>query len=316
MSLSCGESPRSKVIIGIPTYKRPQGLSKLLESITKLECSNIELSVVVAENDQQHRAGAKLVTKVSDNYPLPLASIDVSQRGISFVRNALLDAAFLDYEADFLVMVDDDEWVESKWLNALLETHFKTGCEVVGGNTLAEFEGEPPSWTKALAIYFPEQASLSQEIPLLESSASVLLHKCVYFGFGQQRFDPFYSVYGGGDKEYFTRLKAQGIKFASAHTAISHELFDGARVTKRWAQERAFRIGAADMRIILLHHRSNLLSEIIKILLATLVGASGSLLSLNSRSRMKYWLLLQRQLGKLSGLLNKQKPVYEKVHGK
>ncbi|MBD1580965.1 glycosyltransferase [Pseudoalteromonas sp. S16_S37] len=308
-----------KIVIGIPTYKRPEGLTKILNSILHLDVSGLAVSIVVAENDCNELAGFNVVTSIKPHYALPLYTIKVEQRGISFVRNALLDSAFNVHKADYLVMVDDDEWVETNWLQALVEAQKKLGCEVIGGIVLAEFEGEPPSWTTELPIYFPKQHRETIEIDLLESTGSVLLHKSVYFDFNQQRFDPFYSIYGGGDKEYFTRLKTQGIKFGIAHQAISHELFSESRVTKGWALERAFRIGAAEMRIIVLHHATfkRMTVELSKIVLALIFGSIISLLPSNyAGKKMKGRLLVVRQIGKINGLFNRQKPVYEKVHGK
>ncbi|RRS10099.1 glycosyltransferase [Pseudoalteromonas sp. J010] len=308
-----------KVVIGIPTYKRPQGLLKLLDSVTQLNIFGLDVTVVVAENDCDELAGAKLVDAIKNEYALPLKVLRVEKRGISFVRNALLDCAFTEHQADYLAMVDDDEWVEPNWLQALVKAQQKLGCEVIGGVAKAEFAQEVPDWATELSIYFPEQANTTSEIELLESTASVLLHKQVYCAFDQHRFDPFYSIYGGGDKEYFTRLKASGVKFAVAHEAISHELYSDSRATKAWATERAFRIGAADMRIILLHHKhlARISIECIKIVLGGVVGLAYFYLPFVSASKkMKGRLLYIRQVGKISGLFNQQRPVYKKTHGK
>ncbi|WP_440054183.1 glycosyltransferase [Pseudoalteromonas sp. T1lg65] len=318
MSSSCG-SQFPKVIIGIPTYKRPKGLARLLNSIAKLSIAEMNVSVLVADNDQAEQAGIHLVEQLRAEYPLRIDTVVVENRGISFVRNAMLEIAFGKNAADYFAMVDDDEWVEPNWLYELIAMHKASGCEVVGGVALAEFESDKvPEWTKELSIYFPEQVFESREIDLLESSANALLHKSVYFGFNQQRFNPFYSVYGGGDKEYFTRLKAQGVRFAVAHKAVSHEVYGRSRTCKSWAAERAFRIGAADMRIIMLHHCSwtKVSKELVKLVMALFFGMFSYLFSFTSQSkRMKGKLLILRQIGKINGLLNKHKPVYKKVHG-
>lgn len=316
--LAKNTSPSTKVVIGIPTCKRPVGLNNLLKSIAELSVTDIELIILVADNDAELKQGMKVVAELKQEYKYHIEAICVEQRGISYVRNKLLYESFETHQADFLAMIDDDELVEGLWLNELLKTQKNTQCDVVGGVVVPKFPSVAPDWVSELSIYYPRNPNESIEIPLIEGVGNVLLNKAIYFEFSKQRFDPFYSVYGGGDKEYFTRLKAGGARFALAHKAVSYELFDESRVTKSWAIERAHRIGAADMRIILKHHKSflKLCIESCKVIFATLLGLLMYITPINSEAKkMKGRLLLARQIGKIAGLFNKQKAVYKKVHG-
>jgi glycosyltransferase involved in cell wall biosynthesis len=311
-------NPSIRVVIGIPSFKRPQGLARLLDSLAKQRV-DFEVRVVVADNDSELQQGIATVGQYQQRgFRFPLEAFAVTERGISQVRNALMQRAFIDYQADFLAMLDDDEWAEEAWLKNLVEVQQQTRADVVGGRVSPEFEVPAPDWAQGLAIYYQQQIRQSGPVNLIYATTNVLLSKSILSQFPGQLFDPFYSLVGGGDVEFFTRLKNLGATFAFAHQAGSHEIFGASRLTRQWARERAFRIGAGDMRIILKNNTSfkRLLTELSKALAASCVAGLQVLLHFtSSHRRMAGQLLFMRQLGKISAVFGKQKPVYRQTHG-
>ena len=304
--------------MGIPTFRRPQGLLRLLDSIA-LQQVDFDVQVVVADNDSEQQQGVKAVQSYREKgFPFPLHVNIVQERGISQVRNSLIEIAFDKLDADLLAMLDDDEIAERNWLDELVSMQLATGAHVVGGHVTPEFEGEVPNWLQGLAIYYQDLPSLNGVVDLIEGTTNVLMHKAVVRDFPEQKFDLYYSLVGGGDKEFFQRLKLLGATFAFAEKARSHEYFSASRLTKAWAKERSFRIGAGDMRIILKYHRSatGMILELLK-----LVFAAGSALcqmiiySDCAHKKMAATLLFYRQKGKVSALFGKQKAVYKNTHG-
>jgi hypothetical protein len=242
----------------------------------------------------------------------------VQERGISQARNALMGRAFGEHQAHFLAMLDDDEWAEQGWLKALLEVQRQTAADVVGGQVSPEFQVPPPGWLRGLDIYYQKPMLYSGSVGQVYATTNILLGRTVSTRFQGQLFDPYYSLVGGGDVEFLTRLKRLGATFAFAHLAISHETFGASRVNKRWARERAFRIGAGDMRIILRDDPSvaRLVKESAKIPLASLAAGLKVLVNFNtSHLRMAGQLLFMRQVGKLSALFGRQRAVYKRTHG-
>ncbi len=309
-----------KVVIGVPTYKRPLGIRRLLDSISK-QISDFEPIVLVADNEGDNGVGCATVQEILEKgYPFPLKVIGVNERGISQVRNALMQEAFDNMQADLLAMIDDDEWVEPQWIASLVKVQQQTHADVVGGSVAPEFEEAPPAWAKGLNIYYQTKETTSGCVPLVSGTTNVLLSRSIVDRYPKERFDPFYSLVGGGDKEYFTRLKRCGATFAFAHEAQAHELFGASRLTKEWAIERAYRIGAGDIRIISKSKPSPRVwcQEVVKFLAA--VGISSIMLiamSLLARphKKMHARLKLARQFGKLSALRGAQREVYKNVHG-
>ncbi|MDP4982464.1 glycosyltransferase family 2 protein [Pseudoalteromonas tunicata] len=307
-----------KVVVGIPTFKRPQGLARLLDSIA-LQQVDFDVQVIVADNDSEQQQGVKTVQLYQQSgYPFPLDAHVVFERGISQARNSLMEKAFGEFDADCVAMLDDDEWAEPQWLQELVAIHLQTGAHIVGGHVSPEFDAAVPDWVCGQAIYYQTQDEKSGVVDLIEGTTNVLIAKTVLSDFDGEVFDPFYSLVGGGDKEYFTRLKNKGATFAFAHKARSHEIFSASRLTVKWAKERAYRIGAGDMRIILKNKPPTLLmaQELFKICIAMSVSTVKWLVTFGEpSSRMSAVLLLFRQLGKISALFGKQKSVYRTTHG-
>lgn len=307
----------SKIVIGIPTFRRPQGLRRLLISIAEQRAPFLPV-IVVADNEGERGAGLKVVRELQSrgNYPFPIHGVPVPDRGISQVRNAIMRVGFEELKADALAMVDDDEWVEPGWIAALVAMQKEVNADVVGGLVLPEFEREPPKWVRHLNLYsWP--CHRSGQVELISGSASILFGSRLAAEFRDERFDPAFSRSGGGDKELFVRLKRKGAIFAFAPEAISHEHFGASRITMRWAIERAYRIGIGDARILTTHLRSRKgwIVELGKIVAAFAVAPVQIVLAWSMPQRMRGIITLARQFGKLSGFLGYRLNVYDQTHG-
>lgn len=307
----------TKIVIGIPTFKRPEGLSRLLDSLESITIL-FDVHFLVADNEGLGGHGHRVVNKLAPSYAYPLSLISVPERGISNVRNALMVHAFDTLNADMLAMIDDDEIVEPNWLLELVKMQQQTHADVVGGQVKPEFEQSPPEWTDGLGLYW-RTVYPDGHINLIEGTTSVLLHRSVRDSFPTITFDIEYGLTGGGDKEFFTRLKNEGATFAFASKSISHEFFGDSRMTKAWAIQRAYRIGSGDMRNIIKNGDMGYLSkECFKAVLASIFVVSKNLWL--SNDHVKYFhnkLTLERQKGKFNGffgapLIN----TYSKIHGK
>ncbi len=313
-------APDQKVVIGIPTFRRPQGLERLLISIAAQRVF-FTPKVVVADNQGEAGAGIKVVEEIRNrgDFPFPLMAIAVAERGISQVRNALLNKAFAELKADVLVMVDDDEYVEADWLANMVSMQEKFDFDVVRGKVLPEFAHNPPGWCCGLDIYYkqPDKAA-GGPVSIVYATDNVLINKTVFTLLPTASFDPAFGLSGGGDAEFFTRLKKRGATFGYAPRAISHELIHADRMTRRWALQRFYRIGSGDARIFKMHSES--LSDrclfFAKMAGAFIVAPLLALLTFWSPARqMRALALLFRQVGKLNGLFGRAPQVYQITHG-
>lgn len=311
--------PGFNVAIGIPTYRRPHSLKRLLASIAEQRTPFIP-HVIIADNEGEGGAGYVAVCELQaeGNYPFPLHAIAVAERGISQVRNSLMQVGFGELRFDALAMVDDDEWVEPDWLVNLVEMHAKTGADIVSGHVLPEFEGTPPAWVKNLNLYWRSRHAAGQ-VDMIHGTTNILMASSVYVRFSGEWFDPQFGLSGGEDKEFFVRLERRGARFAFAPQAISHEHFGASRMTMRWALERAYRIGSSDVRVLLLHSpsASSQKIEALRAFLAFFTGLAQFVICAWSPPRRTRGLIrMARQAGKISALLGRKTDVYTKIHGK
>jgi glycosyltransferase involved in cell wall biosynthesis len=244
-------------------------LARLLASLAKLETAE-QVSVLVADNDGAWREGFELCSKLP-GYRWPLDAIIVEERGIASVRNALVDRA-LDAGADFIAMLDDDEWPSPHWLTELLRIQRETRADIVQGSIV--FEGRVRSAAYSACEGVASIRKASGPIAMIEGAGNLLLARSCFDGLERPYFDPDFGLTGGEDSEFFTRLSRAGKHFAWADEAVAHGEIEPTRLTLRWVLTRAFSIGNSDMRIAMKYRGSGreLMSEIAKIVGVLLVA--------------------------------------------
>ena len=89
----------------ICTYKRPQLLKRLLETLEKQETDGFTFSVVVADNDEG-RSAEPVVLEFSAQSAIPVTYCMESEQNISLARNR----AIANASGDFIAFIDDDEF--------------------------------------------------------------------------------------------------------------------------------------------------------------------------------------------------------------
>jgi GT2 family glycosyltransferase len=269
MPAVAGESVVPEVIVAIPTFRRPQGLEKLLASLAMLE-GRRQIGIVVADNDAIAHQGADVCGRLAaKGYRWPLKAFIVADRGIAQVRNALVSAALCDPETRFVAMLDDDEWPDPRWLDALMEVQERTGADVVRGAVLRAFESEPPRWALRWDGIAPILSASDQGGPI-DGAGNVLIARRCFEALEAPYFDPQFGLTGGEDRDFFLRLSAGGNRFAQAGAAIVQEFVPSARLRLSWSLMRAYRAGNSDLRMALKYKRNALgiAGEVAKILAA------------------------------------------------
>jgi glycosyltransferase involved in cell wall biosynthesis len=296
-----------KVVICIPTFKRPKSLARLLDAVAQLQTS-ASVSVVVADNDAENHAGLDLCNQ-TPAYRWPLKAVIAEKRGIAQVRNVLVEEA-LKLGADFIAMIDDDEWPEAGWIEAFLTCARQTGADVLGGsilfgqNSTAEGHGDIRRPTGTVAM--------------LEGAGNLLIRRAVLEEMAAPWFDPAFGLSGGEDKEFFVRLARAGKRFAWADEARAHGDVPEARAGLSWLLRRAYSVGNSDMRVFLKYQPGvfRLAAELAKISAALLLSPLAAVILAFSPNRREHALLkLARALGKLSAITGRRTNEYAVVHG-
>lgn len=308
----------SKVVLAIATYKRPIMLKRLLRAIEGFTTDS-RLEVLVADNDAVARDGVACVESlVASAYRFPLRVVLVEQQGLTYSRNTLLDLAFSDPTVELVAMMDDDQWPEPGWLEAMLRVQKDTAADVVGAAVRPEFEVSPPKWAVESKVYVLDTTTTGP-VDMLTGNGGILLSRNVLNLLSPPLYDHAFVRTGGEDRDFFMRLSLAGGRFARAAGAVIHETFPASRMTLRWALMRAFRSGNIDMRLAL-RYRPNAaerINEAAKILAAFSLSPIALVLSWWSPGRRvdaacKVW----RAAGKLAALLGSRYEEYATIHGR
>jgi len=240
----------AEVTVAIPTFRRPQGLQRLLDALAQIGTA-ASVTVLVADNDAEKHEGADLCAAVrGKGYRWPLRSIVVAERGIAAVRNALVENALSDAKTDFVAMLDDDEWPAPNWLSALLAEQAKTGTDALQGSILFAFDQKPEAWTQSFDG-MTDIRHASGPVDMLQGAGNILLTRAALDRVACPWFDPAFALGGGEDFDFFMRLKHSGATFAWSDEAVAYSSVAGTRITMGWALKRAYSIGNSDMRVFL-----------------------------------------------------------------
>ncbi len=235
------------VVVAIPTFRRPQSLTRLLAALEKLK-TNATVTVIVADNDSEKHEGFD-VCEALQSYRWELDRFIAPARGIANVRNALVKRA-LKHECDFIAMLDDDEWPEAGWLDAFLRTQARrtpmrcmaVSCAIsklLPVRIAARLDGiKPMHGTTGLAEMIP-------------GTGNVIFRRACFEDMPKPCFDTAFALSGGEDSDFFERLRRQGKRFAWCEEAVVHAWVPASRGNLRWALSRAYSVGNSDMRVFL-----------------------------------------------------------------
>ena len=296
-----------RVALCIPTFKRPKMLARLLDAVAQLQTS-AEICVVVADNDAEGRAGLDLCNQMR-GYRWPLTAVIAEKRGIAQVRNVLIGEA-LKTKAEFVAMIDDDEWPEPGWLDAFLAGAHQTGADVLQGSILF---GQADAADGHGDIRRP-----TGPIAMLQGAGNLLIRRAVLEEMQAPWFDPAFALSGGEDREFFVRLDRAGKRFAWVDEARAHGDVPETRASLSWLLAHAYSVGNSDM-LVLLKYRPGpmrLALELAKILAALLLSPLAAAILVASPNRRALALQkLLRACGKLSALAGRRYNEYAVVHG-
>jgi len=298
-----------RVVIAIPTCKRPESLARLLDAIAALD-TDAEIFVLVADNDSRGHQGFDLCETRAPRYRWPLRAVIEPVRGIAPVRNRLVSEA-LKSEAQFIAMIDDDEWPAPDWITRFLAAQKQTGADVLQGSILfvPQMDGVKP---------IPDIRHPTGPGDMLEGAGNLLIRRQVVEEMSAPWFDPAFALSGGEDLDFFMRLKGAGYRLGWADEARAMGEVASERYALGWRMKRAYSNGNSDMRVLLKHRHgfAPLILESLKIAGALLLSLPlAIILGLSPNHRHAPLVTFSRAAGKLTAMLGMRCNEYASVHG-
>ena len=124
----------------VPTYNRSGLLLKCLRSIEQAVLPvNMALTVVVVDNNSTDDT-AQVISSFIEGSRLSIRRLFVAKPG----KSAALNYAIAQTESDFVGFIDDDERIDSQWLQVVFnEFSQDSDLEYIGGPYLPDWEVEP-----------------------------------------------------------------------------------------------------------------------------------------------------------------------------
>lgn len=224
------------VSVIIPTFQRPDGIRRALDSV--LAQTRLPDEVVIVDNDPEASARA-----VIDTYqaapPCPVRYIHEPRPGVSNARNAGFAAA----KGRFIAFLDDDETADPVWLNALLATASDLDATVVFGPLRgAALDADGVRGDLALRLYSRTGPDQDEKLEKPYGCGNSLIDRSA-FTLPEAPFDPRMNVSGGEDDVFFLMLAGQGARFAWSVQASGVEWVDPKRTTWGYLAARSFAFG-------------------------------------------------------------------------
>jgi glycosyltransferase involved in cell wall biosynthesis len=294
-----------KIVICIPTFKRPEMLRNLVLSI--LECNIdksliISRSIVIVDNDAEKSAEktvAELVAREGKGTEISYSGYPV--KGLANVRNELLRIG-LAKDPDFIVFVDDDEYVTMDWLNELVGTIESNKGDMAMGPVNSVVGNHVPvnisCWLDR-ADYFNNAKLNFIRTGNLIISVKSLLEKNVWF-------DSRFNKTGGEDSFFGLQMIKKGATIYWASKAVVCETVPDERANLKWLFARYYN-GANKFAFILKIERNKvkIAKKIVVSLIYILTGFFGLVLILFPiKKKYRGLLKLSEGLGGIAGFLS------------
>ncbi|WP_168583477.1 glycosyltransferase family 2 protein [Gephyromycinifex aptenodytis] len=235
-------STPSPEVIAIPTFRRPELLGRLLDSL-RPEVEGRDVLIVIGDNDAGHEAAA-----VAAASSLNTVCIPVTERGISQVRNALIRCATqLRPQWELLLMLDDDGYVEPGWFEALVGAARTLEADVTGGPVLGSLPAQASLFARN-SVYSGRERYPSGPVEALNGAQNIAISRRVVERLGDPWFPIELGSYGGEDYHFFKSVLHAGGTLAWCDEAQVTEPTPADRLRTAAIFRRAFRSNVLSAR--------------------------------------------------------------------
>jgi glycosyltransferase involved in cell wall biosynthesis len=234
------------VSLCIPTFRRPEGLRKLLSHVAALTYPG-PLSVVVVDNDGDQRAGDAVVRDIQPQFPFPLSGVVEPRPGQTYAYNTGFATAARRPATDYVAVLDDDEFPAPNWLTEMIATAVRCQADIVGGPVFPVFD-DPEHWLAKSDLYAPYRYATGP-VDMIYGAGSMVIRRDVLDQYLDEPFSHAFAFTGGSDLDFFVRCRRDGRSFAWADEAHVFETTPRSRTTTRWLLLRYFRKGSEAGRL-------------------------------------------------------------------
>lgn len=219
------------------SYKRPDGLEKLLHALWQQKELDHPFEIIVVDNDAQTSAW-EVVNRFQNLTRDPQVRYCVEpQQNIALARNRSVAEA----RGQWLAFIDDDESPEPGWLKEMMAALIRYKADGVFGPVIPLLPDDSPPWI-VRGRFFERPRQRTGEAVLSGRTSNALIRASAVKQ-RKQPFDPRLGLTGGSDYALFANMLADGSVFVWCDEGIVHERVPASRANLRWILTRKFRGG-------------------------------------------------------------------------
>lgn len=231
------------ITIVIPTFRRPDSLSRLLKSVLDDVKHRDDVRIVIADNDVNESA-RPTVSQVIKLTETPIVYKVAPNPGVSNARNVGMS----DVKSQFVLFLDDDMEVVPPYLDPLMEAQASLKSTITFAPAIASLPDGKESWTQWLEPLFSRTFDGSTRIVTSTLGTGGCLIDLDGMSLPSPIFDPALNEVGGEDDAFFNHLIAQGgtVGWCADTKALEH--VPPHRATRAYLWSRHFAFGQTPTR--------------------------------------------------------------------
>lgn len=307
--------------VTICTAKRPNMFSVALQSLVKLSVpEGGTLSIAVIENDQTSQS-LGVVEEIRKSSPIPVIYYLEPDIGIPQARNRSIEAAIAE-NADWIAMIDDDEYAEPDWLLQLYNACVRFNADVATGPVRQICDGTPPHWWKPVA----DSRNVTGELRRDAYTNNVLFHSRLVAADGfALRFDLRFT-FGADDIDFFRRAYEKGARIVSVAEAKVVETVPASRLVLGRYLKRNYMVAGSNSYFGVMHDgraktvRRRLPGIVRRLFIGSALVVSGACIwpvvrLAGEKAMFKGASSLAKASGSLSGMFGRTSDYYRNIDG-
>jgi succinoglycan biosynthesis protein ExoM len=262
------------LIVCIPTYQRPLMLKDLILSIFENKIDKLlinDVSIIIVDNDKDKTAES-IVNEIKEGFDrtYKLHYFNHPVKGLSNVRNELLNKALLQ-KPDFIIFIDDDEFVTPYWLIELLKTIINNNADAARGPVIAKFTNRI---SKYVSCFFEREEYPDNAQVFSFTTGNLILRRKSLEKYNVW-FDNRFNYIGSEDSFFGIQMMKKGATIYWAANAIVFETIPTKRAKLRWLIKKTY--NGAITFIYILKLEKNYFGLLKKTIINVVYFLSGSL---------------------------------------
>ena len=238
------DSATTHLLIGVCTFRRPEGLRALVSALPTQRFTRIarpRISVLAVDNDCD-AAVAALTRELAQCFDFEVRYHAEARRGIAQARNALI--ANVSDDVDWVLFVDDDEVPRDDWLEEMLLGVARSSADAISGYVVAAPVPGYPRWVRDGRFFTsPRGKDVADYSEVGFGVMGNFLLNAAFLRTHALAFDERLGLVGSEDKAFFMAIRAYGGKLSFTSRAVLDHFVPASRAQLGYLLRREFRVG-------------------------------------------------------------------------